>query len=318
MKLHANASALLLALVLSGCGLADGGPIGTGIIASVSGNVVEAEGVLQIADTDDAALGTILVQSGIVVSIDEVPGAETTTDAEGTFVLEGEFAGALTLRFRTADLDATEAIDVPAGAALILSSIEIRGDEISTDGVRTLNVLGQVARIDCDGGELILIERQQERRITVLLDAETVFVAASDGREVACSALTLDTNIAVGGTPERGSPTIHADLIRLDPNSGDKRPPEREEVRFHGVILQRDCSLPGIRIRIPNRDDIFRIGFTEATLLRNRGHEEIPCRALEVGTIITGMGFVDLARPAITIAEVVDVRSGLVASDDAN
>lgn len=316
MKLRADAPALLLALVLAGCGLADGGPIGTGIVASVSGNIVETEGVLEIVASDDSTTGAILAQSGVVVSLDEVPGAETTTDDDGTFVLEGEFAGALTLRFRTASIDATTAIDVPAGAALVLSEIEIHGEAISTGGVRTLNVLGQIAEIDCGTGELILIERQHDRRVTVLLDDETVFVAASDGREVACSAIARDARIAVGGTPERGSPTIRADLIQLDPAREDQRPPEREEVRFHGVILQRDCSVPGIRIR--NRDEVFRLGFTATTLLRNLDHQEIPCRALEVGAIITGRGFVDLVRPAFTIAQIVDVRSNPVASDSAN
>ncbi len=318
MKLRAYAPALLMALVLAGCGLADGGPIGTGIVASVSGNIVEAEGVLQIVETGDATAATPLAQSGVVVSIDEVPGAETTTDDEGTFVLEGEFAGALTLRFRNANVDASEPIDVTAGAALVLSGIEIRGTEISTDGVRTLNVLGQVAEIDCSAGELLLIERQHDRRLTILLNDDTVFVASSVGREIACSALTRDASIAVGGTPERGSPTIHADLIRLDPTRGDQRPPEREEVHFHGMILQRDCSAPGIRIRIRNRGEVFRIGFTDTTLLRNLNHEEIPCRALEVGSLITGMGFLDLSQPAFAIAEVVDVRNNQVAVNDDN
>jgi hypothetical protein len=307
MNMRAYAPALLLAILSIGCGLADGGPIGTGIIASVSGNVVEAEGVLQVVDASDENFGTTLAQSGVVVSIDEVAGAETTTDDEGTFVLEGEFAGALTLRFRTANVDATEAIDVPAGAALVLSGIEIHGDEVATRGVRTLNVLGRIAQIDCGVGELALIERQQDRRATILLDDETVFVAASDGREIACSELTRDATISVGGTPERGSPTIHADLVRLDPTRGDKRPPEREEVRFHGVIVERDCSAPAILMR--NRGETFRIGFTEATRLRNLDHDEIPCEALEVGALITGAGFVDLVRPAFTIAEMVDVRA---------
>ncbi len=148
---------LLLAAALAACGGAnvDGGPIGTGITTSVVGNVVAVAG--DGTTTDELP--------PITVSLDEVPEVTATTDGEGNFALDGGFAGALTLRFRTAGVDAALPVDVPAGAVLVLSGIVLSPSSVEAEAGRQLGFVGRVTHVDCAAGVLDVEDRREPPRV---------------------------------------------------------------------------------------------------------------------------------------------------------
>ena len=107
-----------LLAALTGCA-SEGGVTGTGIAASVSGNIV-----LVSADAGSARTLPFAVR----VSVGEAPAVSAVTDEAGTFVLAGAFSGAVTLQFTRAD-DGAELgpldLEVPAGSATVLENIVI-------------------------------------------------------------------------------------------------------------------------------------------------------------------------------------------------
>ena len=149
-----RASALLLCAVLAGCAgggiAADGGPIGTGITASVAGNVVA------VVASSDAAQATALDLPAVTVSIDEVPGVETVTDTEGNFALDGDFAGEVTVRFRSGDVEGTQRVDVPTGALVVLADVVVAPGQIDAEAGRQVGFLAHVLSADCGAGELVV------------------------------------------------------------------------------------------------------------------------------------------------------------------
>lgn len=297
-----SAIVTLVCVAATGCGIADGGPIGTGIVASVSGNVVEVDEVLQVADEEVLDLANVLSVSDVTISIDEVPDLATTTDADGNFALEGDFAGSLTLRFQTKNVDATSNIDLPVGAAIVLSDIEIQDNEVHPAGVRTLNIIGTAVEIDCEAGEIKLRERKKNRRVTALLTTETVFENARNGREIECGGLVGGSEIGVGGTTELGTRIIIADTVWQNPPPGS-RPPEFEVVHFHGTIINQNCARPGIRIQ--DRLAAFSLLFEETTAIFDLDDRPIRCEDLSIGDDVGGRGFIDLRKPAVTVAQLV-------------
>ena len=132
--------ALALATALASAHCAGGGPSGTHL-SVVKGNVVDAEVVLRpphheptlavrLAELFDV-VGRAWAQSaveGIRVSIEGTP-FETLTDAGGNFLIEGDFAGSITLLFeREADgFVARMGIEVPEGATVTLHNVSCRG-----------------------------------------------------------------------------------------------------------------------------------------------------------------------------------------------
>lgn len=294
---HALACGLLL--LATGCGIADGGPIGTGIVASVSGNVVDTEGTLALPESAESQLAAALSTEGVRVSIEEVAEATTETDAEGSFLLEGDFAGDLTMRFETDTLVATASIEVPVGAALVLSDIELRGNDARPGAIQALHVLGRVEEVDCAAGEMRLLERARDRRLRVLFDENTAIVDARSDATQSCAELSIGATVLVGGTPVPGAPVLNADMIRTHPQTS-ARPPEREPVRFHGVVHQQRCNA-GL-LAVENRDQTLRIRILEDTIIEARGGRPAACEDLVPGSVIRGDGHIELRAPAFTFA----------------
>ena len=101
------------------------------------------------------------------------PRASTsTTDAQGTFKLNGPFSGAVTLQFTNAADGAPIGplgLEIPAGSATLLENIEIRTDaavpeRIRPSAVRQLDVFGRLDLIDCADGEQRRVAGQRTTR----------------------------------------------------------------------------------------------------------------------------------------------------------
>ena len=289
---------LVLALGAGGCG-AGGGPIGTGIFASVSGNVIETGTVLSSSTDSEAEIGAALSTEGVLVSIAELPGAATETDAEGNFALEGDFSGELTLVFETGTLMATAEVEIPVGAALVLSDIALSDGSVRPGATQALNVIGTIREVDCDSGEIVLRERAQDRRLQVLLDENTVIIDSVTEEAQGCSSLERNATILVGGIPEPEKRALVADLVRTRATPND-RPPVREPVRFHGVIRQQRCEAD--LLVVENRDQALRIRIMEDTVLENRFGRPLACADFARNRTVRGKGMIDLRQPGSTFA----------------
>ena len=134
--------ALAIAIALASAHCAGGGPSGTHL-SVVKGNVVDAD-VVRGPRHREPALAVLLAKwfegvgrawaqssvEGIRVSIEGTP-FETVTDADGNFLIEGDFAGSITLLFErdTDGLAARIGFEVPEGATVTLHNVSCRGSE---------------------------------------------------------------------------------------------------------------------------------------------------------------------------------------------
>src|SRR5579862_7009082 len=136
-----------------GCS-SDGGPVGTGVSpAAISGNIVEVQTDPTTSTSAHAELPPI------EVSIDQ-PSLHTVADANGNFVLSGDFAGSVVLRFTLPDFQVTQRIDVPAGSTVVLQDIELQPDKVVAQAAQQLGFYGTVDFVDCSDGTLLVHERR--------------------------------------------------------------------------------------------------------------------------------------------------------------
>jgi hypothetical protein len=286
----------LLALAATACAGSDGGPVGTGIAASVFGNVV---------DVEDGGEGSGAGVAGVVVSIEDEAGLEARTDEEGNFELAGDFAGRLSLRFRTEDYSVIQPVDVPGGSVLVLADIEVAPDGVTALSSRQLDLIGTLAAVDCAGGGLVVEDRSDERvPFAVQLLPETTIATAPSGAAASCADLALGRLVAVEGLVDLPSGAITALAVELDPDVSAPPPLERR-VSFVGRAVALDCARSRIviddgrqrtRLRLRNRTDIV-----------GPDGEELTCAGVELGDRLVGIGQLDLARPAVVQARTIKV-----------
>lgn len=301
-----------LPLLLAGCGggglglgITDGGPVGTGIVASVSGNVVtvedfdtaEATGLEATAATEE--LEPTQSIEGIAVSLVEFPDLETSTDVDGNFALEGEFDGALTLRFRTPDFEADQPIDVPSGGTVVLSDIEVEMDGATADAKRQLDLRGRVESTDCAAG-VFEIETRNGDRFDVLVDEQTRFTR--DGDDVAgCEELRARDEVSIDSLPvDVAAREVTAFAVEIDPDDSAPKPRERR-IAFSGFIGVVDCEQD--RLAVSDGETIVRIFLPSDVQITDRSGTEISCEALTLGDRVTGLAVLDTRRPGIVLAE---------------
>jgi len=300
-------------MLCPGCGgIADGGPVGTGITASVVGNVVAVEdpttlssaASLSAAPTSGPALDEIAQVEGIEVELVEFPDLRTTTDMDGNFSLDGAFSGAVTLRFRTADLQVDQPLDVPSGSVVVLSDIQLAPDRVTAEAGRQLAATGTAVEIDCAGGRLELEDLRGDR-IDVTLLAETTFRRA--GSAVTCTDIARRDPVSVEGLLDdlRGR-ALTALVVTIAPNSAD-RPPIERRVAFLGNIVAIDCRAGALSLH--GERHLFRVRTTPATQIRDRRGDALECTDLALGDRITGGGLLDLRRPGFVRGQLL-VRSG--------
>ncbi|MBP1685938.1 MAG: hypothetical protein H6Q33_2081 [Deltaproteobacteria bacterium] len=232
-------ASLWLLLTGSGCGgggigiaSSDGGPVGSGLSASISGNVTSvAEGTSAADATSGGAAAVPVVQ----VSIDEVTGSASTTDADGNFELTGDFSGTLTLRFKTAAYAVTEQVDVPAGSTIVLQDLRLAPRTVQMGAVRQLGFLGAVAHTDCAAGSILVDDRRPKaNQFMVRLTASTDIVDGS-GNALACAAIRTGQQVVVRGTIQLSDQTMVATAMVVGPQATD-------QVQLTGRIIKNDCT----------------------------------------------------------------------------
>lgn len=283
-----------------GLGITDGGPVGTGIVASVSGNVVavedfdatDAASLESTASVETAPLGDALNVDGIAVSLVEFPDVETTTDTDGNFNLEGEFDGSLTLRFRTQDIEADQQIEVPSGGTVVLSDIEIERDGAVADAGRQLDVRGRVRTIDCGAGRFT-VEVTEEHLFDVVLTDETEF--SRDGARASCSDLREGDRVSIDSLPvDIAAREISAFAVEIDP---DDTAPRRQErvIPFVGFLGAVDCA--DRNLAVTNGQNVVRLSLPADVRIEDVDGSVLECGDLSVGDRLTGTAILNLRRP---------------------
>jgi len=318
-----QALVLLICAVLAGCGStsSEGGVTGTGITA-ISGNV------LLVSERRPLPTGAML-PFAIRVTIAEVPELASTTDAEGTFQLAGDFSGALTLQFANAD-DGTEIgslpLEVPYGSQTVLENIEIRiaappPERVQVRAVRQFDVFGSVDRVECspEGTGVVLLtdDGTPPRQFMARLAADTE-IRARSGRPLTCDDIRTRATLRVEGFLRRDDRTILAvQLIVAAPRPPQPGPSPRPE-RLRGVVRGVACESGLVEVEQTNSGERIRriVRLVERTELRCVPEVPPPCdcRAIRIGTSIGVAGTILPERPGQVRADVVLIGSPSVPS----
>ena len=299
----------------------DGGPVGTGIAASVAGNVVAV-----VSETSSTQQDAVAAVPEVAVSIDEVPGTETTTDADGNFAIDGEFAGALTLRFRAEGVEATQAIDVPAGALVVLADVVVAPGQIDAEAGRQVGFLARVLAADCAAGMLAVEdEHQPPRAFSVLLLDETR-LSRRDGTVVSCGAIAVGQRIAIDGVFEPGAgpgDVVTALAVTVGAERGE-RPEVIEGIPVLGFVAAVRCQAGVLTLADANQRTRLRL--TAQTELTRRDGTALACEDVAVGDRVAGLGRLRVRQPGAieatslvvaASAGAIDVRlSGAVVGKD--
>lgn len=231
----------LLSLALAGCA-AEGGVSGTGISASVSGNIVQV----------DAAETGAALPFAVRVSVAEVPDVSVVADAAGTFTLRGAFAGPVTLWFRRDDdgtLLGPLPLEVPAGSVTVLENIAIDlraplAERVQPRALRQLDVAGHLELVECDGeggGTLLVADAgRPARQFLVTLTAGSE-VLGRDGTVLACADLRLGDPVRAEGLLRPADQALIASQVVVMPPRARAPDAPRQE-RFRGRVTAVDCA----------------------------------------------------------------------------
>lgn len=281
----------VLATLLFGCAV-DGGPTGTGIAASIQGNVIEVS-------TGATAAEPARALPPVHLSIDEVPGIEATTDPDGSFALSGDFSGSITLRFTTEQFSASERLEVPAGSLIVLENVELRPQMIRVGTVRQLGFFGTVAFVDCEAGDLLINDRNPAgHQFLAHLPSEAVIVRG-DGLALTCADILPGDPIAIEGTIRMGDRTIDAQTVTISPPAPGE-PSPLVEVRFSGFVTLVNCESGMLLIEEQNGRS--RIRLSEETELTDGEHNPIRCDDIPGGARVSGEGLIRARRPGVVDA----------------
>lgn len=293
---------LLLGVAALGCG-AEGGVTGTGISASVSGNIVEV------------SRGAAALPFPIRITVDEAPEATTVTAADGTFTLSGHFAGAVTLAFSRADDDTPIgplALEIPAGSVTVLENIEIDTaapppDRVRPRAVRQFDVVGHLDMVECGGAEatiLVTNGADPPRQILVTLTADTEIVTNA-GAPLQCADLRPGRRVRVEGFLRLRTLTLVATTVIVAPAPAPPPDAPRRE-RFRGVAALVACERGEITIAQDTDGDIVRrrLRLTDDTDIEC-GDPPRPCRcgAIDVGDVLRGSGTIFPRAPGLVVVD---------------
>lgn len=287
---------LALLVLLAGCG-SEGGVTGTGINASVSGSIVQ--------------VGAPPV--GIRITVAEAPEVTTVAADDGTFVLRGRFAGAVTLLFSD---DATGAeigplaLEVPAGSVTLLENVAIDRSapppaRVQPLAVRQLDIVARVDLAECDGtGATVLVSDEARRQFLVALTAETEIVAR-DGTALDCAALRVGRRVGVEGFLRLRDQTLVATrVVVAPPRPAAPDDPRRE--RFRGVALAVDCALGEVVINQRLDGELIRrlLRLTERSEVRCGSEmRACGCADIAVGSTVSGSGTIFPRSPGVVIVD---------------
>jgi len=283
---------------LIGCAGSDGGPVGTGIStssASISGNVIDVQTTSAASVAADAA-----TLPSITVSIDGT-NARTSADADGNFELSGDFSGSVTVRFTVPQFQVTQALDVPAGSAIVLQDVELSSDGVQAQAARQLDFNGRVALVDCTDGTLLVDDnRDPDMQLTVQLLADTT-VTRGNGDSVSCADIAGGDAVEIEGyiqlQPAPTGRVIAALTVVLAPPLPSEQPPPVQDVAFAGDVAALNCDAGFVVI-----DDSLhrsRVHLSGATVITGTDSGLIGCPDLALGEHVAGRGQITLADPGL-------------------
>lgn len=280
---------LLVAGSMIGCGgVADGGPIGSAITASLVGNVIDVAEPL--ASASGRADEPTVDLPPIRVSIDGRPEAVTQTDANGAFELTGDVAGNVTLRFETDGLNVATQLSVPADSIVSLRDIELSAAGVEVQSARQLDFVGTVRAADCAGGTL-LVDDLANNPFEIALVEETIF-STEDGASVSCSAAAPGTRIAIDGIVMPGElGRVVALRIVVDPVPNTPLEGPRSLVVF-GFAVAVSCNADGVTGRIDVQESFgrTRLRIAHDTSITRPDRTAIRCADVRLGDQVAGIG----------------------------
>jgi len=183
------AASLLLSLALSAC--AEGGGRGSGIFASVLGNVT----AVQTAAPTDV--------EGIRVRIAGT-GAKDQTDATGNFGVTGAFEGVVNLVFQlpNAGGEGRMTLNVPAAGTLTLNNVRIdTQQEVAIAETQEVDFEGSITAIDCGALTLTMVSSHESPGEVdqYVLRLDTSVVRDPQGDPVSCEQLRAGEDATVQG-----------------------------------------------------------------------------------------------------------------------
>ena len=300
-----HALALLAILGAAGCA-SEGGVTGTGISASVSGNVVAV----------DAAAAALPFP--IRVTVAEAPAVTTVTADDGTFALTGQFSGAITLQFSNAASGAALGplpLEIPAGSVTVLENIEIdtaapEPDRIRPRAVRQFDIGGRIDLVECgtDGTLLVTDGARPARQFLIALTADTEIVSG-DGAPLDCTALRAGRRVRVEGFLRLRTQTLVATQVIVGPLPAPSPDAPRRE-RFRGAVAAVACDVGQITlVQLTDGDAVRRqIRLTPDTEILC-GADARPCRcaAIDIGDGLRGSGTIFPRAPGVVVADTVTV-----------
>ena len=292
--------------LLGGCGgITDGGPVGTGITSSIVGNVVAVQDPAPILSLENVAaqssagdapeLAAVTRIQGIAVSLVERPEIANSTDADGAFHLEGDFSGAVTLRFETDGLEVDQSLDVPSGGVTVLLDIELDESGLQAEAGQQLELFAKVRDVDC-AGALVVVEDRGGSIFEIALLDETVI--RRDGRPeeaVSCSAIRRGISIRSRGfLDELDGNLLEATFLTLGASPNDT-PPAEELIGLVGKLAIIDCRAGSVVI--DDRRHRVRIRLLEDTRIESEAGLNLLCEDLVLGSSARGVGILNLAKP---------------------
>lgn len=311
MKRIGALALLLLSLAVAGCASSgDGGPVGSGISASmVSGNIVTITSPsLRTRQGQDA--GATL--EPVLVSIDEAPTVIANTDADGNFLLNGAFSGPVTVRFSTAEFSAPQALDVPAGSVVILQDVGIKSGAVRIGSLRQLSFFGTVALTDCDDNVVVVNDRRKPTpdQFLVWLRSDTSIINAG-GEALTCATLQVGQSLSVQGAIELSTRSSSSSITALvivvaPPTPGTLQP--IEQVRVLGTIRAVNC-VDSDNILLVGPAGISQVKLSASTVIEGGADQQpLTCQDLSVGDTLDGQGLIDIHDPGHIDAQTLTVR----------
>jgi len=294
-RLRISITTLCLLFGVGGCGggigiaSSDGGPVGSGISASLSGNVISVSEGTTGAET---AAGGAAAVPAVEVSIDEVAGTASTTDGDGNFELVGDFSGTLTLRFKAYSYAVTEQVEMPAGSTIVLEDLQLTPRMVQMRAVRQLGFTGVVAQTDCAAGVIFVDDRRPKANQFMVRLTGTTNLLNGDGNTLACTAIQKGQQVVVRGTIQLSDQTVNAAAVIVAPQATD-------QVQLTGRIMKNDCAAGVVMIADPvGRPGMHgmsgmpgiagmlersRVRLSQTTAITDENGQSLRCEDLNVG-----------------------------------
>lgn len=187
----------------------DGGRSGTGILASVRGNVVS---------TAMPSAGV----AGIRVTIEGTE-LQSVTDQSGLFLLEGEIEGEQTLVFEDDDspASASTTVFVPTGGLVDLTDVDVDFENAEVmEGDSIVEFEGTIEGIDCAAGTILVSTRFNRDLVTFEVALEDTVIEDMQGATVDCSTLGPETEVEIYAEVDDAGNVISA-VVVLENESDD-------------------------------------------------------------------------------------------------